>query len=152
MPHFVDPSPAGECIFCKLVQGEIPSAKVYEDELTLAFMDLGQVNPGHVLVATKRHAANIFEITEAEAAAVMQTAQKVAQAAKIAFEPAGLTLLQANGAEGGQTVAHFHLHVVPRHAHDGVSFTWPRKEPGSAVLEGYALQLRNAMVSDKLAA
>ena len=82
----------------------------------------------------------------------MQTAQKVAQAAKIAFEPAGLTLLQANGAEGGQTVAHFHLHVVPRHANDGVSFTWPRKEPGSAVLEGYALQLRNAMVSDKLAA
>ncbi|MFG5778113.1 HIT family protein [Comamonas sp. J-3] len=145
MPHFVDTSPAGSCIFCKLVQGEIPSAKVYEDELTLAFMDLGQVNPGHVLVATKRHAANIFEITDAEAAAVMQTARKVAQAAKLAFEPAGLTLLQANGAEGGQTVAHFHLHVVPRHADDGITFTWPRKEPGGAVLEGYALQLRNAM-------
>ena len=63
MPHFVDPSPAGVCIFCRLVQGDIPSAKVYEDALTIAFMDLGQVNPGHVLVATKRHAANIFEIT-----------------------------------------------------------------------------------------
>ncbi|WP_395024336.1 HIT family protein [Comamonas odontotermitis] len=145
MPHFVDTSPAGSCIFCKLVNGEIPSAKVYEDELTLAFMDLGQVNPGHVLVATKRHAANIFEITDAESAAVMQTARKVALAAKLAFEPAGLTLLQANGAEGGQTVAHFHLHVVPRHAGDGLTFTWPRKEPGSAMLEGYALQLRNAM-------
>lgn len=145
MPHFVDTSVAGSCIFCKLVNGEIPSAKVYEDELTLAFMDLGQVNPGHVLVATKRHAANIFEITDAESAAVMQTARKVALAAKLAFEPAGLTLLQANGAEGGQTVAHFHLHVVPRHAGDGLTFTWPRKEPGSAMLEGYALQLRNAM-------
>ena len=145
MPHFVDTSPAGSCIFCKLVNGEIPSAKVYEDELTLAFMDLGQVNPGHVLVATKRHAANIFEITDAESAAVMQTARKVALAAKLAFEPAGLTLLQANGIEGGQTVAHFHLHVVPRHADDGLTFTWPRKEPGGAVLDGYALQLRNAM-------
>ncbi|MEJ5150002.1 HIT family protein [Comamonas sp. MYb396] len=147
MPHFVDPSPAGVCIFCRIVQGEIPSAKVYEDALTIAFMDLGQVNPGHVLVATKRHAANIFEITDEESAAVMQTARKVALAAKIAFEPAGLTLLQANGVEGGQTVAHFHLHVVPRHADDGVSFSWPRKEPGGAVLEGYALQLRNAMLS-----
>lgn len=145
MPHFVDTSVAGSCIFCKLVNGEIPSAKVYEDELTLAFMDLGQVNPGHVLVATKRHAASIFEITDAESAAVMQTARKVALAAKLAFEPAGHTLLQANGAEGGQTVAHFHLHVVPRHAGDGLTFTWPRKEPGSAMLEGYALQLRNAM-------
>ncbi|MEG0975600.1 MAG: HIT family protein [Comamonas sp.] len=150
MPHFVDPSPAGDCIFCKLVQGDIPSAKVFEDELTLAFMDLGQVNPGHVLVASKRHAANIFEITDEESAAVMHTARKVAQAAKVAFEPAGLTLLQANGAEGGQTVAHFHLHVVPRHANDGVSFTWPRKEPGGAVLEGYALQLRNAMHAEHL--
>lgn len=151
MPNFVDPSPPGDCIFCKLVNGDIPSAKVYEDELTLAFMDLGQVNPGHVLVATKRHAANIFEITDAESAAVMQTARKVSLAAKLAFEPAGLTLLQANGAEGGQTVAHFHLHVVPRHANDGMALTWPRKEPGGAVLEGYALQLRNAMHSRSLA-
>ena len=148
MPDFVDTSPAGVCIFCKLVQGEIPSAKVYEDDLTLAFMDVGQVNPGHVLVATKRHAANIFEITDAEAAAVMRTARKVAQAAKLAFEPAGLTLLQANGVEGGQTVAHFHLHVVPRHAGDGVGLSWPRKEPGAAVLAGYALQLRNAMLAE----
>lgn len=152
MPHFVDPSPAGVCIFCRLVQGDIPSAKVYEDALTIAFMDLGQVNPGHVLVATKRHAANIFEITDQESAAVMQTARRVALAAKIAFEPAGLTLLQANGVEGGQTVAHFHLHVVPRHADDGVTFSWPRKEPGGAVLEGYALQLRNAMLSGSVPA
>lgn len=152
MPMFVDTSPPGQCIFCRLVAGEIPAATVYEDALTIAFMDIGQVNPGHVLVATKRHAANIFEITDAEAAAVMQTARKVAQAAKLAFEPAGLTLLQANGAEGGQTVAHFHLHVVPRHADDGITFTWPRKEPGGAVLEGYALQLRNAMHAQEQAA
>ena len=71
MPMFVDTSPPGQCIFCRLVAGEIPSAKVYEDALTLAFMDLGQVNPGHVLVATKRHAATLFDLTADEAAYIV---------------------------------------------------------------------------------
>ena len=144
MPLFVDTSPPGQCIFCRLVTGEIPSAKVYEDELTIAFMDLGQVTPGHVLVASKRHAATLFELTPEEAGAVMQTAQKVALAVQAAFDPPGLTLLQANGALGGQTVGHFHLHVVPRHEGDGISFTWPRQEPGPAVLNDYAARLRAA--------
>ncbi|WP_219214952.1 HIT family protein [Variovorax boronicumulans] len=145
MPKFVDTSPPGHCIFCRLVAGEIPAAHVYEDELTIAFMDIGQVNPGHVLVASKRHAANLFELTPEEAAAVMQTAQKVASAVRDAFDPPGLTLLQANGPEGGQTVFHFHLHVVPRHADDGVGLSWPRKEPAAAVLQGYAQRLRDAL-------
>jgi histidine triad (HIT) family protein len=145
MPMFVDTSPPGHCIFCRLVAGEIPAAHVYEDELTVAFMDIGQVNPGHVLVASKRHAANLFELTPEEAAAVMQTAQKVASAVRDAFDPPGLTLLQANGPEGGQTVFHFHLHVVPRHADDGVGLSWPRKEPAAEVLQGYAQRLRDAL-------
>ena len=145
MPMFVDTSPPGHCIFCRLVAGEIPAAHVYEDELTIAFMDIGQVNPGHVLVASKRHAANLFELTPEEAAAVMQTAQKVASAVRDAFDPPGLTLLQANGPEGGQTVFHFHLHVVPRHADDGVGLSWPRKEPAAEVLRGYAQRLRDAL-------
>ena len=145
MPMFIDTSPPGQCIFCRLVAGHIPAAKVHEDALTIAFMDIGQVNPGHVLVATKRHAATVLDITPEEAAAVMQTAQRVAHAAQAAFDPAGLTLLQANGREGGQTVAHFHLHVVPRHEDDGVALTWPRKEPGAEVLRGYAERLRAAL-------
>lgn len=145
MPMFIDTSPPGQCIFCRLVAGDIPAAKVHEDALTIAFMDIGQVNPGHVLVATKRHAATVLDITPEEAAAVMQTAQRVAHAAQAAFDPAGLTLLQANGREGGQTVAHFHLHVVPRHEDDGVALTWPRKEPGAEVLRGYAERLRAAL-------
>lgn len=147
MPMFVDTSPLGQCIFCRLVAGEIPAATVYEDRLTIAFMDIGQVNPGHVLVATKRHAATLFDIPPEEAAAVMQTAQRVAQAVRRAFDPPGLTLLQANGREGDQTVFHFHLHVVPRHAQDSISLTWPRKEPGPAVLQAYADQIRTAMAS-----
>lgn len=147
MPMFVDPSPPGQCIFCRLVAGEIPSAKVYEDALTIAFMDIGQVNPGHVLVATKRHAATLLDITPEEAAAVMQTAQRVARAVQEAFDPPGLTLLQANGRAGDQTVFHFHLHVVPRHGDDGIALSWPRKEPGAEVLRGYAERLRATLVA-----
>lgn len=147
MPMFIDTSPPGQCIFCRLVSGDIPSAKVYEDALTIAFMDLGQVNPGHVLVATRRHAATLLDITAEEAAAVMQTAQRVARAVQAVFDPPGLTLLQANGREGDQTVFHFHLHVVPRHGGDGIALSWPRKDPGAEVLRGYAERLRAVLVT-----
>ena len=147
MPMFIDTSPPGQCIFCRLVSGDIPSAKVYEDARTIAFMDLGQVNPGHVLVATRRHAATLLDITAEEAAAVMQTAQRVARAVQAVFDPPGLTLLQANGREGDQTVFHFHLHVVPRHGGDGIALSWPRKEPGAEVLRGYAERLRAVLVT-----
>ena len=142
MPMFVDDSPPGECIFCKIVQGQIPCAKVYEDELTLAFMDIGQASEGHVLVASKRHAANLLELTAEEAGAVMQTAQRIAAAAAQTFEPEGITLFQANGAAGGQTVFHFHLHVLPRFEGDGLSVVWQREEPGFAVLGQLAEQIK----------
>ena len=147
MPMFVDHSPPGECLFCRLVLGEIPSAKVYEDALTVAFMDIGQVNPGHVLVATRRHAATLLDITSEEAGAVMQTAQRVAAAVQEVFDPPGLTLLQANGREGDQTVFHFHMHVVPRHAQDGIALSWPRKDPSAEVLHDHAARLRAALAA-----
>lgn len=147
MPKFVDTSPPGQCLFCRLIAGEIPCARVYEDDLVIAFMDIAQINPGHILIATKRHATNLFEITPEEAAAVMQTAQKMAKAIHAAFKPPGLTLLQANGKEGEQTVFHFHLHVLPRHANDGVGLSWERKEPGLPVLQDHAQKLRDALQS-----
>ncbi|MEI2416358.1 HIT family protein [Orrella sp. JC864] len=142
MPKFVDTSPAGQCIFCRIVAGELPAARVWEDAHTLAFMDLGQVNPGHVLVATRRHAATLYDIDAEQAAAVMQTARRVALAVRAAFAPPGLTLLQANGKEGDQTVLHFHMHVVPRHGNDGIALSWPRKEPPMDTLHDYAQRLR----------
>ena len=145
MPFFVDTSPPGHCIFCRLVNKEIPAAIVFEDDQTLAFMDLGQVNPGHVLVASKRHAATLLDLSADEAAAVMRTAHRVAQAISATFDPPGLTLLQANGKEGEQTVFHFHMHVVPRHAHDGIALTWPRKEPPREVLQAHAQRLIQAL-------
>lgn len=144
MPMFVDTSPPGQCLFCRLIAGEIPSARVYEDEASIAFMDIGQVNPGHVLVASRRHAATLWDTSAEEAAAMMRTAHRVAAAVRAAFDPPGLTLLQANGSAGDQTVAHVHMHVLPRHGNDGVALSWPRKEPDAQLLDDYAQRLRAA--------
>ena len=134
-----------DCVFCRIVEGQIRSTKVHEDELTLAFMDIGQVNPGHVLVAVKPHIENIFGLNEALAAAVFQTAARVARAVEKAFAPEGLTLYQANGAVAGQTVCHFHLHLVPRFANDGMNLAWPTKNPSREHLEANAARICAAL-------
>lgn len=134
-----------DCVFCKIVAGRIPSTKVHEDELTLAFMDIGEVNPGHVLVTVKPHVDNIYGLNDTLAAAVFRTAARVARAVKKAYAPEGMTLYQANGAAAGQTVFHFHLHLVPRHAEDGLRLTWPVKNPPREQLEANAARLRAAL-------
>ena len=118
-----------ETVFTKLLNGDLPCAKVYEDDQIFAFMDAGQVNPGHVIVATKEPAETLLDVDEDTAAALFRVAHKVARAVEAAFSPAGITILQANRPAGWQTVPHLHLHVLPRHADDGVGLTWPRKEP-----------------------
>ncbi len=145
MPNPTETPPAHDCIFCRLVRGELPAVRVLEDELVLAFMDIGQVNPGHVLVATKRHADSLLEATPDEAAAGMRAAQRIALAARAAFDAPGISLYQMNGRDGEQTVFHFHLHVLPRHAGDGVGLSWPRKKPPPVVLEQHAQRLRAAL-------
>lgn len=131
-----------ETVFSRLIAGELPCAKVYEDDLTFAFMDAGQVNPGHVLVALKRPAETILDMTEDEAAALFRTAHKVARAVQDAFQPQGLTILQANRPACWQTVPYVHLHVLPRHEGDGVGLEWPRKEPPLDALKALAARLR----------
>ena len=131
-----------DCVFCKLVAGQIPASIVYEDDATLAFMDLGQVNPGHVLVACKAHAASIYDLDDAQAAAVFRAVAKVARAVRAAFDPPGLSVYQANGRPAGQTVLHFHLHVLPRHEGDGMQLVWPVKNPPRERLEEYCAKIR----------
>jgi histidine triad (HIT) family protein len=121
---------------------EIPATVVHEDEHTLAFMDIGQVNPGHVLVAVKKHVENIFTLEDAQAAAVFCSAARVARAIRGAFEPQGLSVYQANGAAAGQTVFHLHLHLVPRYEGDGMALTWPVKNPPREKLAEYAEKIR----------
>ena len=131
-----------ECVFCKIVAKQIPASVVHEDEHTLAFMDLGQVNPGHVLVAAKVHAETIYALDDAHAAAVFRTAAKIARAIRDAFAPQGLSVYQANGKAAGQTVLHFHVHLVPRHEGDGMDLVWPVKNPPRANLEEAAAKIR----------
>jgi histidine triad (HIT) family protein len=128
-------------IFEKLVSGEIPCAKVYEDDIAFAFMDAGQVNDGHVVVASKRPAATILDLTAQEAAHLFAVTREIAAAVERAFAPDGLTILQANRPAGWQTVPHFHLHVLPRHANDGVTLGWPRREPGLDKLRELATRI-----------
>ena len=131
-----------DCVFCRIVARQIPATVVHEDEHTLAFMDLGQVNPGHVLVTLKAHAENIFGLQGGQAAAVGVTAARVARAILDAFKPEGLSVYQANGKAAGQTVFHYHMHLVPRYDGDGMALSWPVKNPAREKLEEYAAKIR----------
>ena len=133
------------CVFCRIVRGEIPATVVHQDELTLAFMDIGSVNPGHMLVAAKPHVENLQGMDDHLAAAMFRTAARVARAAERALHPHGISVYQANGVAAGQTVFHAHIHVLPRWENDGMTFTWPVKNPPREELEKMAAQLRAAL-------
>jgi histidine triad (HIT) family protein len=130
-----------QTIFERIIVGELPCARVYENELVFAFMDAGQVNPGHVIVASRKPYETLLDADEATAAALVVAAQRIARAVDKAFRPAGITMLQANKAAGWQTVPHLHLHVLPRHADDGVTLTWPRKNPALEELRALAARI-----------
>ena len=129
-------------IFERLLSGELPCAKVYEDTHVFAFMDAGQVNDGHVIVASKQPFETLMDMDEDTAAAMMRAAWKIARVVEAEFRPEGITVLQANRAAGWQTVPHAHLHVLPRYADDGVGLTWPREEPGMGRLRELAARIR----------
>jgi len=133
-----------DCVFCRIIAGQIPATRVFEDAHTLAFMDIGQVNPGHVLVAVKPHVENLQGLDDSLAGAALHTAARVARAVQAAFAPEGISVYQANGAAAGQTVFHFHIHVLPRWHGDGMELTWPVKNPPREMLEAYAVKLRAA--------
>ena len=129
-------------VFTRIIRREIPAAIVHEDRHTIAFMDAGQVNPGHVIVATKEELATVLELSDELAAALFVTVAKVARAVERAFRPDGITILQANKAAGWQTVPHVHVHVLPRYANDGVGLTWPRNNPPLEVLQQTAAKIQ----------
>ena len=104
-----------ECIFCKIIEGTIPSMKVYEDEHVFAFMDIMPATKGHVLQIHKTHCNDIYDMTEQEASYLFAAAPKIAHAIKDEFSPLGMNLLQNNGTFAGQAVFHFHLHFIPRY-------------------------------------
>ena len=108
-------SKMSDCIFCKIINGEIPSSKVYEDEHVYAFLDISQVTKGHTLIIPKAHKENVFELSADDAAHLFEVVPKIAHAIKAEFQPEGLNILNNNGATAGQTVFHYHIHLIPRY-------------------------------------
>ena len=134
-----------DCVFCRIRDGQIPSTRVYEDERTLCFMDINPINEGHCLVVTRAHAPTIFEAAEADLAAAITTAKRVARALRAALAPDGLNLLQANGAAAFQSVPHFHLHLIPRWDGDGKGFDWTLVPGERARIQAVAEKVRAAL-------
>lgn len=114
-------NPGAECIFCKIVAGEIPSIRVYEDERVIAFMDINPLGEGHLLVIPRRHADTVLDIDPEDLKAVALAAQRLARGIKWGLHPAGLNLIQSNGRLAGQVINHFHLHLIPRWPEDALA-------------------------------
>ncbi len=134
-----------DCVFCRIRDGQIPSTRVYEDERTIAFMDINPLNDGHTLVIPRSHAATLYEADEADLQAAIATAQRVARAIRASLRPDGLNVLQANGAAAFQSVPHFHLHLVPRFTGDGKGFDWPMVPGDRAGIQAAAEKIRGAL-------
>lgn len=121
-----------DCIFCKIASGEIPSKTIYEDELFRVILDLNPATRGHALILPKDHASNLYDLPEETAAAVLVLAKKLAAAMVGKLGCDGLNLVQNNGEAAGQTVSHFHLHMIPRYVNDGQTLGWT---PGKVTQE-----------------
>ena len=117
-----------KCIFCKIANGEIPSSTVYEDEDFRVILDLGPATKGHALILPKNHFANLFEIPEDMDAKAFILAKKIAKKMKDVFGCDGVNIVQNNGVAAGQTVFHFHIHLIPRYEGDHAGVTW---KPGT---------------------
>jgi histidine triad (HIT) family protein len=134
-----------DCVFCKIIDGQLPSMKLDEDDSTLTFMDIHPLSSGHCLVVPKHHAATIFEADVRDLEAAMVAAKRVALAIQEALRPDGLNVLQANGAAAFQSVPHFHLHLIPRWADDGKGFDWKVVPGNREVIMKMGERIRSAL-------
>lgn len=134
-----------ECIFCKIANGDIPSATLYEDDRFRVILDLGPASRGHALILPKEHYANIYEIPEELAADAMILAKKMASVMTTALECTGFNLVQNNGQAAGQTVFHFHVHLIPRYENDGVKLGWKMGELTDAEKEEILTEIKNGI-------
>jgi histidine triad (HIT) family protein len=138
-----------ECIFCKIVKGEIPCYKVYEDDRVLAFEDINPIALGHTLIIPKRHAENLYEIPDEDLVAIHLAAKKIIRAMREALNPTGVACLQLNGKGANQVVMHYHFHLVPRHAGDPELpiTTWELKPGDKDAIEETAKKIAAAIKS-----
>ena len=130
-----------DCIFCKIAAGEIPSKTIYEDEKYRVSLDLGPATRGHALILPKNHYANLFELPEEDAKEVICLAKKMATIMKDKLGCDGFNLVQNNGEAAGQTVFHFHMHLIPRYENDGQEIGWKPGSPSQDELEEIRKQI-----------
>ncbi|PIE46001.1 MAG: HIT family protein [Gammaproteobacteria bacterium] len=133
-----------DCLFCRIAEGSIPGIKVYEDDKLFAMMDIFPESKGHLLIIPKAHADNLFEMTADGLAHVIQVSQRIALAAKQALDADGIKIIQFNGSAAGQTVFHYHMHIVP--AYEGVAFKRHAGQPA----DGDELQRLAALIKAEL--
>ena len=133
------------CIFCKIAAGEIPSKTIYEDDRFRVIMDLGAACEGHALILPKDHYANLMELDEETASSVLPLAGKISRAMMKSLDCDGLNLVQNNGEEAGQTVMHFHLHMIPRYKGGNEVIEWKPGSPSAEELEETAAKIREAL-------
>lgn len=124
-----------DCIFCKIAAGEIPSKTLYEDEKFRVILDLGPATRGHALILPKEHSADLYVLPEETAGEAMKLAKKMALLLRDKLHCDGLNLVQNNGEVAGQTVSHFHLHLIPRYSDDGQKINWIPSSPTQEELE-----------------
>lgn len=129
------------CIFCKIANGEIPSKTLYEDEDFRVILDLGPATKGHALILPKEHAENLYDLPKETASKVLVLAQKMAAVIVGKLRCDGLNLVQNNGEAAGQTVRHFHMHMIPRYLDDGQSINWKPGQPTQEELEDIRRQI-----------
>ena len=134
-----------DCIFCEIVAGNMPAAKVYEDEHVFAFMDIAPANPGHTLVIPKQHYRNLYDLPIEVGSKIMQAAIPIVNAIRTALNPDGLNLFQSNEAAGFQTVFHFHLHIIPRWEGDSLGSPWRPREGNMEEIGNIAAKIREAL-------
>lgn len=130
-----------DCIFCKIANGEIPSRTIYEDEQFRVILDLSPAAKGHALILPKEHFANLYELPEEWSADVMKLAKKMAAVMTEKLQCDGFNLVQNNGTVAGQTVFHFHLHLIPRYEDDGQSINWTPGSPSAEELDAVWKQI-----------
>ena len=134
-----------DCIFCRIVAGEVPSFTLFEDDATFAFMDVNPANEGHALVVPKEHASNVYTVSDEAIARTAVTAKKVAGAVARVLDPDGLNLVQCNGPGAAQSVMHFHVHVLPRIRNDRLAMNWGLKLGDVKAIGRLAERIREQM-------
>jgi histidine triad (HIT) family protein len=137
-------SETGDCLFCGIVAGDVPAQIVDSDDATVAFMDINPATRGHALVIPRNHSADLLEIGDADLAATMAAARRLAARMRESLEPAGFNLVNSCGAAAWQTVFHFHVHVVPRYEGDPLELPWVPAPGDPDEIAAAADQIRGA--------